>query len=243
VHDRQPLHFCRLRSRNFPFAWVRHCSARSADQKLRHRGAIDLDPATGPGRNLDPTRLVPYRFGQYRHPDRMSDWSSSRSGGIGLRPGGLSGSVAIKCKDAAKADTGPPDMRTVLPCPGGTASQRVPRGYCPFFSLDHWWEVPSLHQRVRLTSELRGCVRQGPPPPAARQSRAARCRSGTARRHRQRPHADPGRTGQGRQGSVCHAVAAAARHAAHWHCQLKQGWDPPAVGGAAVRSEKSLARL
>src|SRR6267154_2602449 len=34
------------------------------------------------------------------------------------------------------------------------------------------------------------------------------------RRYRQRPHADPGRTGQGRPGSVCHAVAAAARHAA-----------------------------
>ncbi len=34
------------------------------------------------------------------------------------------------------------------------------------------------------------------------------------RRYRQRPHADPGRTGQGWQRSVCHAVAAAVRHAA-----------------------------
>src|SRR5215472_13351422 len=32
-----------------------------------------------------------------------SDWSSSSSGGIALRPGGLSGSAAISCKDAAKA--------------------------------------------------------------------------------------------------------------------------------------------
>ena len=27
------------------------------------------------------------------------------------------------------------------------------------------------------------------------------------------------------------------------HCQLKQGWYPPAVGGAAFGAEKSLARL
>src|SRR5260221_5817660 len=41
-------------------------------------------------------------------------------------------------------------------------------------------------------------------------------RGGTAedRRYRQQPDADPGRTGQGRQGSIPHAVAAVARHAA-----------------------------
>jgi hypothetical protein len=27
------------------------------------------------------------------------------------------------------------------------------------------------------------------------------------------------------------------------HCQLKQGWYPPAVGGAVLGAEKSLARL
>ena len=35
------------------------------------------------------------------------------------------------------------------------------------------------------------------------------------RRHRQRPHADPGRARQGRQGPLRHALAAAADHPAH----------------------------
>jgi hypothetical protein len=46
--------------------------------------------------------------------------------------------------------------------------------------------------------------------------RAAGLRGGAAedRRYRQRPHADPGRTGQGRPGPLHHAVAAAAGRAA-----------------------------
>ena len=44
-------------------------------------------------------------------------------------------------------------------------------------------------------------------------------------RHRLQAHADPGRAGQGPQGSLCHALAAAARTAARLvaHCR-PQGW-------------------
>jgi len=34
-------------------------------------------------------------------------------------------------------------------CPGGTAPRPCPAGViAPLFSLDHWWEVRSLHRRV-----------------------------------------------------------------------------------------------
>ena len=36
---------------------------------------------------------------------------------------------------------------TVLPCLDALHHDGVPRGYCPLFSLDHWWEVPFLRRR------------------------------------------------------------------------------------------------
>ena len=63
--------------------------------------------------------------------------------------------------------------------------------------------VPGLRNRVGVDHGL-WCG------PARRRGRAP-----DHRRHRQQPNADPGRARQGRQGSLCHAVAAAAADPAH----------------------------
>ena len=70
--------------------------------------------------------------------------------------------------------------------------------------------------------------------------RAARIGSGAAetRRHRQQSHADPGRTGQGRPRPLHHAVAAAARRAAHLLAEITAG--ALAVSRARTKAGRSI---
>src|SRR6266850_2319342 len=47
---------------------------------------------------------------------------------------------------------------TVLPCLDALHHDGVPRGYCPLFSLDHWWEVPILRRESSANLIFRGRI-------------------------------------------------------------------------------------